>query len=189
MLIRWVLLEVNLLANIHLHLPHLPHTIHALTEVWLHLFEILCVISKENFLSSQHLILDGFQILCIILSSSKGDAITWHHKLSTCNDLIRFLCIRTFIPRVLKSLCLVAVSQSDCVRKWPLKWYWRKGSSTGRRTRGEEGQAWSTVSLILDGRKRARSPIMRKELQFFLKLSGDRENKNDIQLTNERSLT
>lgn len=53
----------------------------------------------------------------------------------------------------------------------------------------DEGQTWGTVSLILDGRKGAKCQIMRKELQFFLKLSGDRENKNDIQLTNERSLT
>lgn len=53
----------------------------------------------------------------------------------------------------------------------------------------DEGQAWNTVSLILDGREGAKTQIMRKDLQFFLKLSGDRENKNDIQLTNEQSLT
>lgn len=71
----------------------------------------------------------------------------------------------------------------------PSRWCCRKGGSSRRRTGEEEGRAWSTVSLILDGRKGAKSQIMRKELQFFLKLSGDRENKNDIQLTNEWSLT
>lgn len=46
-------------------------------------------------------------------------------------------------------------------------WCSGKKGSTWRRTSEDEGQAWSTVSLILDGRKGAKSQIMRKELQFF----------------------
>lgn len=123
--------------------------------------------------------------------------ITLGSALYTCCDLIAFLFIQTFIPLVRFQiiLTLVAIFQRGCGRKWPLKWCFlcgaqeKKKGSTWRRTSEDEGQAWSTVSLILDGRKGAKSQIMRKELQFFLKLSGDRENKNDIQLTNERSLT
>lgn len=115
----------------------------------------------------------------------------------TCYDLITFLLVQTFLLHVcFQIICTVTafsnftILGNHLLNKIVLA---LKCFKKGKQVHEWEPQRWRPDlkhSFINTGWQ-GRSPVPDNEegVAIFFKLSGDRENKNDIQLTNEQSLT
>lgn len=120
--------------------------------------------------------------------------ITLASKLYTCCDLIAFLLIqnvytsRAFSNHPLCSGNFPVWLQEKMAFEMALS-LWCRGKKGMKENLRRWGPGLKHSFINTGWQKRSQVPDNEEGVAIFLKLSGDRENKNDIQLTNEWSLT